>query len=1022
MKEEIKFRNLLFGDHLVLRSPVNPFDKMDMLDENSLLDIWKHNDLFRESVYIASSSLYYQIEKLFVNDALNHKQRLKLIYTITKYYKRFSTRCTPFGLFSGISSGVFKLDGISHSGKFKRVTRIDNHLISVLVKNIETNTFYRDKLKYKINSSLYELDTSYRYIEYEISGYLKKYNISALEKDKYLEHIVLNAGTYNTLEHFAKLIVDNEVEYEMAKDFVFELIDNQILVSNIEPSVVGDDPLKQLITTLKEYNDDCFSQLIDALQKIERILIKIDDNGVNDIKMYEDIKTILNSLSFEYDDSNLFQVDVRTDSRITHLGTEQHKNILKEISNALNFLYKIRREDKNLLDDFTNSYMKRYGDTVQPLVKVLDSDIGIELKNNEETKQENNTAYTLVLTKKYFDCLLNKDLKIVFSETDFPQETDKRIDIDSFTSTLSVIYSLVRVDNNEKIFFKLFGGNSGIDLLGRFTHLYPDLYNIVLYIKEQELAYNEDSLLADIVFLPEARIGNILTRKPIYDFHIQYLGNTGLEENKIININDLFLTINKEKIVLFSKKYNKQVIPRLSNVHNYSTTTIPIYKFLCLLQNQAATKFLSFNWRQLFGLLQFYPRIEFGNIILSPATWVLRKEKFKQIIQHFEQRNQEGIENEKEKLKTEFNFPDLLVLSEGDNELFVNLNNKLSLETFLNEISKKQNIVLKEFYLPSNYICDSHNRNYTNEIVVSLYNSKKAEENNFVPSFIDDIKESFTLDEDWIYYKIYGGSKILEKILTNFHDQIINNEFDFFEKWFFIRYYDDGGYHLRIRFYSTNKHNREKLDIMIKSFFSYYLRQEYLSILTNDTYRREMDRYHRKEFHIEKSESIFFYDSQCIVNILKSMGMTSIDDRMYCSIINVNSMLSSFDYGLLEKYDIMKSLRESFFIEFGSNKNHNQLLRQKFHSIKNTLEKIFVTKEEDTLINIEKIKEIFEDRKKQIKLLGCDKEVSRTLIANYLHMSINRLFIENNRWYEFCTYDALEKLYKSCIARQMEDV
>lgn len=111
---------------------------------------------------------------------------------------------------------------------------------------------------------------------------------------------------------------------------------------------------------------------------------------------------------------------------------------------------------------------------------------------------------------------------------------------------------------------------------------------------------------AEIVHLPENRVGNILYRPILREYEIPYLANSTLEKHFQINIEDLFLTLRDNRLILFSKKLGKEVVPYLSNAHNYWTNSLPIYNFLCDLRSQDVRDNLTFSWGNIFKAINFY--------------------------------------------------------------------------------------------------------------------------------------------------------------------------------------------------------------------------------------------------------------------------------------------------------------------------------------------------------------------------------------------------------------------------------
>src|SRR5439155_17414597 len=130
---------------------------------------------------------------------------------------------------------------------------------------------------------------------------------------------------------------------------------------------------------------------------------------------------------------------------------------------------------------------------------------------------------------------------------------------------------------------------------------------LVQEITNTEQEHNPDIVFAEIVHLPESRVGNILLHPSFREYEIPFLARSSVDGHHQIPLQDLFVSIKDNKVLLRSASLNKQVIPRLSSAHNYSRNALPVYQFLCDLQLQGHKAGLGFYWGSLEGFYSQLP-------------------------------------------------------------------------------------------------------------------------------------------------------------------------------------------------------------------------------------------------------------------------------------------------------------------------------------------------------------------------------------------------------------------------------
>ncbi|WP_431214032.1 lantibiotic dehydratase [Puia sp. P3] len=155
-----------FDRRLVIRTPLLPLPQSGQdIDTHRLLQ----DPIFLEALYLASTVLYEECIK-WKNGTLTAKKDVdRLMRSVRKYYLRMSSRCTPFGLFSGCAVTQWGEDGAAirmDSTGVRRHTRLDMQYLCALARHLSAQPLLRSRLLYFPNNSLYRIGKELRYVEY----------------------------------------------------------------------------------------------------------------------------------------------------------------------------------------------------------------------------------------------------------------------------------------------------------------------------------------------------------------------------------------------------------------------------------------------------------------------------------------------------------------------------------------------------------------------------------------------------------------------------------------------------------------------------------------------------------------------------------------------------------------------------------------------------------------------------------------------------------------------------------------
>lgn len=316
-----------FNDFVVRR----PFFNIKKLKEvfNTSGDVVEKiisNDVFLEAIYLSSPEFYYEVIKWKQSE--NKKQLpLRLKNTLLKYFIRMSSRSTPFGLFSGVDTGYFtariqEKTFVEHS-KFKRDTKPDMHFLVSLAKYLENISQLKNKLLFYPNNSIYIVGDKIRYIEYSYHKGKREYIISTAPLSSELDQIFLCSQNGLTTPELCNLLVNAEISTDDAEEFIQELIENQVLVSELEPNLTGADFTNHIIYVLEKY------QLIKELSlilEIQKEIQKLDLQTGNTLPQYKKVEGLISKFPIAYEKKFLLQTDLYYE-HTTELNKEWKKKL-----------------------------------------------------------------------------------------------------------------------------------------------------------------------------------------------------------------------------------------------------------------------------------------------------------------------------------------------------------------------------------------------------------------------------------------------------------------------------------------------------------------------------------------------------------------------------------------------------------------------------------------------------------------------------------------------------------------------
>lgn len=985
-----------FSSSLLLRTPLYSVEKYENADYAFILK----TEEFKIALLLASNAFFNELRKKdFDYNLLNEKQQ----HTIKKYINRSSFRSTPFGIFSSFSLVDWTNQEETNIvlAKPDPYIRLDFSILEMLwEKYVKYNV--EDFSKFQTNQSFYFSKTDLRYIKTEVEANAERlFSMVSISKNAILKKVLKfcqSSRSHNEIASF--LMQEVGVNEPEAVSFIRELIKQQIIVSNLAPNITGKDYTHFFFKHLHE----C-PELRDLKLQIEELS---SGYSVKLCSLLEIANELNKQLSLKNNTNHYYSI---AEKKVLSGGiSSKHQEQIKDGLFCLDLLSKVTVNDD--LNKFKTAFKEKYESGEVTLLEVLDSQFGIgygafdKIKNHYGLS-DNNTATSqqnshIDAKNEFVESLLkNWQLKNDHDAGFQLEITDDHLrkittnKNECLPPSISVIFRLI----DEKIFIESAGGTSAISLLGRFSSSL-EVYNLAKQIAEGEQKSNKDIIFAEVAHICNLHSANINRRQHLHDYEIPVLTNSVLESSRKIDLNDILVSVLNDTVILRSIKLNKRIIPRLSSAFNYTKSSFPVFRFLCDIQNQNLKTSFSFSLSSHLPGLRFYPRILYKSCILQVAEWHVEAKE----LDSFHERKPSEVFRLFHEFAKEINLPRYFAYTLSDNFLVYDAQRIEDILFLLNEVKNKGVIVLKEFPFiqEDNVVEDKFHQKFLPQFVASMYLNeevyKSEKEANYKMNKASSIKDT----KEWIYFKVYCHPLSSDIILCDYLIPLVKKHIksSTIREWFWIRY-NDPQYHIRFRL-QVSKNMRSSIFEDFSTCITKLSFNKLINYFVTDIYKQEIDRY--SLYLIKDVETVFTSSSNIVGRFLKIKGILNYNDNKVVieAVLSINEILVAFGLSYSERMQLCKSQFDQFYIEFDSPK-----------SLKPEIEKLYKKLSDDivSIFNCNKSRNSYNFLKRDIFNLIHEfkvkkvKDVTLTKLAvDIIHMHLNRLYFDNQRYLEMATY------------------
>ncbi|MDK2125323.1 lantibiotic dehydratase [Parachitinimonas caeni] len=1013
------------SDFIFVRTPLLPVSAYTTIGSDACEHTEHLRQIFsqpkvREALFTYSPTLYESISGFLDEGA---ELGVKEGRTLTNILARLTLRTTPFGLFAGGTLGEIGSANqiqIAQQAFNPRFSRADFEIAYQQCQTSQQIEATRTRLH--ANPTALKVNDTVQYIERQLHGGKFSYIKSQVDDSLYLQY-VLNVCRQQPGYPPALIAglreLDAEIETDEAADFISELIHNQLLLADTEPRLTQP-PLTHSLWSPTSHPDSTAQRT-----QIDAWLVQADRQAAaqtSSLDIYRQLVSSVLDQGLSKDASKILNII----STPTADRCEISFAVVEEVQAAAGVLLTRFGVPSDPLRSFREAFSKRYERRAVPLLQAIDEEIGLGRSLFIATSPDSHLAND---RKQQFESWWRdrqpspseQGVGIALSDSDL--ERFSAIPAEKIQGALHALVVLEQAPDAPgsppRILLKSCGSNNPATVVGRFTAADATLHQRLQAMLAHEQAQYDGAILAELRHVPQPRFANFISRPTLREFSISPFADHTDGQGTAIALDDLWLAVINERVVLFSRTLDKEVVPRLDCAHNVSTDKFKLYKFLASLASQGDVH-VHKPWVDHARLHGHCPRITYRNTVLALARWHLFGEETREL----KQAQKAGtLETVMPLLAQRRQLPRHFILEVSDHWLTVDLKSPASIEAFVDELRSGRSYDLLELF-PSDFAYDSRlgDEPCAHEIVIPMLHQTTGRAWGQHNQTFRQALTTATLPRfkapgsDWLYLKVYCGeslaNEVLGKIVATLPAWAQRHAVPDLS-WFFIRYRDPD-FHLRIRFRLTQADWLPMLMQTLHITLCPMLEAGLVSDMQYATYWPEIERYGGAD-SLELCEQHFCNESQLAQELL-TLELTP-DQQMVVAASRIHHAI--------QQYLPEQATQDRYLAKHS--RTHNRVGRVSrreieagdlFRQINPTLWDFHQNQPVSPLLEqarqlLNRHKPAYENFWRALSQIHpADSDLSFGLLDSLIHMFCNRYLSGNSQIREYCARSICARLFR----------
>jgi thiopeptide-type bacteriocin biosynthesis protein len=768
-----------------------------------------------EAVTLASPSLSSLLELIAQGreGELSDKKLRKAVVSVQRYDVRMRTRSTPFGLFAGVCLGRFGTAAKFAFGDAHQTrARPDMEWLQAIVRRLESDPGVLRGLHIQMHQALVKRGGRIVLSAPSSKGSLNgstTFTEASIQATAPIRRVLSSAAApvpFNTVSN--ALAEEFRVTPERAEQMLKALVAQEFLITSLRPPLDGSDPLEHVLTALPRTGVHAENAHIrDELVEIDRSRHEYDALPIG--KGVAALRVLNSRIEGVHPVRTPVHVDTRLDATI-----QMPEQVRSEVERMAELLWRLStpRLGMRALRDYHRRFTEHYGvDRLVPVLELLDENRGLGAPAGYDwppaetpaspANEPSSAARNRVLARLVADAWRRGAREVELDEKTIEQlaydqadEVDLPNSCELFVHVTSPSQEAMQRGEFRITPAGIPGSHQAGATLARFSDLLKDDETEIDVLSRQVPVHVREAFAADLAFVPRSeRAANVVHVMPRTGRRIS-VGLPAAHGAEELRLADIAVGATLERLCLVHLPSGREVVPVLSSMVSPQAQAPNVMRFLHEAGCEGMRLWEPWDWGPMAGS-PFLPGVRHGRIQLISPTWRLDP------LIDASSATDSDWDHAVTTWRKEWRVPRRVLAVAADQRLLLDLEDPWDRHLLHDELRRNPDTLVRDLPGETDEGSLMGSGSPHMELVVPMVRRRQSPsraqfQGNAVPGRI-----THGLGGPWLYLRLRAARRNQDELLRDHLPALVSAaQRTGADRWFFMRYTEDGRHVLRIRF------------------------------------------------------------------------------------------------------------------------------------------------------------------------------------------------------------------------------